>query len=332
MQPVVAAIKRWFREGIDGWNRFWFTPADPATLSLVRIFAGAMLFYTHLVWTLGLEDFFGAQAWESPEATHAQFTLLLNYPEVQQADPYGGRSFVWSYFYMLDTPRALWTAHIAALVVFALLTVGLFSRVMAVLAYLAVLSYVHRVPAANFGLDQINTLLAMYLIVGPCGARYSVDAWWRRRRTDSKSVPQMDSVAANVAIRLIQLHMCIVYLFAGFGKLTGGSWWTGVALWGALANYEYQSLDATWMANWPLVGAFLSHLTVYWEVYYVAAIWPRWTRPLMLLIAIPLHMGIALFMGMITFGLVMLIGNLAFVSPRLVRAILERKSQQAPPG
>jgi hypothetical protein len=167
----------------------------------------------------------------------------------------------------------------------------------------------------------------MYLIVGPCGARYSIDAWWRSR-TDLKSVPQ-GSVSANIAIRLIQLHMCIVYLFAGFGKLTGGSWWSGMALWGALANYEYQSFDATWIANWPVLGAFLSHLTVYWEVYYVAAIWPRWTRPLMLLIAIPLHMGIALFMGMITFGLVMLIGNLAFIPPSMIRALFGDANQSS---
>src|SRR5688500_2981223 len=114
MQRAVAAIKSWFREGVDGWNRFWFTPADPSTLSLIRICTGAMLLYTHLVWTLALDDFFGPNAWESPEATHAQFTMILSDPVVQAVDPYGGRSFVWSYFYLLDTPQALWAAHIAA--------------------------------------------------------------------------------------------------------------------------------------------------------------------------------------------------------------------------
>jgi hypothetical protein len=51
----------------------------------------------------------------------------------------------------------------------------------------------------------------------------------------------------------------------------------------------------------------------------------------MLAIAIPLHLGIALFMGMITFGLVMLIGNLAFVPPTWVCAILERRPLPAAP-
>ena len=47
------------REIVAGWNRFWFQPTDPATLGLIRICAGAMLFYTHLVWSLDLTAFFG---------------------------------------------------------------------------------------------------------------------------------------------------------------------------------------------------------------------------------------------------------------------------------
>ncbi|HEV3025356.1 MAG TPA: HTTM domain-containing protein, partial [Pirellulales bacterium] len=112
------------RASVAGWNRFWFTPADPATLSLIRILAGAMLFYTHLVWTLNLADFFGPDSWVSAEAA----ATFHRHPE--------GTSFVWSYFWLLRSPAALWTAHIAALVVFALLTIGLFSRAASVLAYL----------------------------------------------------------------------------------------------------------------------------------------------------------------------------------------------------
>jgi hypothetical protein len=132
-------------------------------------------------------------------------------------------------------------------------------------------------------------------------------------------------VSANIAIRLLQVHMCIVYLFAGAGKLFGDSWWDGGAMWGALANYEYQSFDLTFLAAHPLVINFLTHLTVAWELSYAALVWPRLTRPIVILLAIPLHLGIALGMGMMTFGLVMLIGNVAFISPALVRAVLDRR-------
>ena len=132
------------------------------------------------------------------------------------------------------------------------------------------------------------------------------------------------SISANIAIRLIQLHLCIIYLFAGVSKLQGPAWWNGTALWNAVANLEYQSIDMTWLAGWPILINVLTHVTIVWEVSYAALIWPRLTRPLMLLLAIPLHLGIALCLGMTTFGLAMLIANLSFVPPEHVRAILGR--------
>jgi hypothetical protein len=127
---------------------------------------------------------------------------------------------------------------------------------------------------------------------------------------------------ANLTIRLIQVHMCIIYMFAGTAKLTGLAWWDGTALWMAVGNLEYQSLDMTWLADWPRLVNVMTHVTIFWELSYSALIWPRLTRPIMLLLAIPLHMGIAICLGMVTFGLVMLIGNLAFVEPSFIRGLV----------
>ena len=299
--------RTWFADLLRGWNRFWFEPADPATLALIRICAGAMLLYTHLVWTIDLVDFFGPDAWVSP---HAIETMR---PE----------SYAWSYLFLIESSGVLWAAHIGALVVFAMLTFGLFSRVVSVLAFLATVSYIARAPGALFGLDQINLLLAMYLMVGDSGGAYSLDRLWTRRRA-GHPLPVRKTVSTNIAIRLIQVHMCIIYLFAGLSKLEGTSWWNGSAMWLAFGNYEYQSLDMTWMAEHPLLVNFLTYLTVFWEVYYCVLIWSRKLRPIMLTLAIPLHLGIGVCLGMMTFGLVMLIGNLAFVSPAFVRAVIDR--------
>ncbi|HEX7449988.1 MAG TPA: HTTM domain-containing protein [Pirellulales bacterium] len=295
---------------VGGWNRFWFTPADPATLGLIRIFAGAMLFYTHLVWSLALSDFFGAESW-----VNAQAANLVSAPPDQV-------NYAWSYFWWVDSPAALWTMHLAGLAVFALLTLGLFSRVTSVLAFLITVSYVNRVPGALFGLDQINGMLAMYLTVGDCGGAFSLDRWRTRRGADGVRSPARASTSTNLAVRLIQVHMCVIYFFAAMGKLRGESWWQGDALWGSFANLEYQSFDMTWMAAWPLMMALLTQVTVYWELFFCVLVWPRLTRPLMLTLAVPVHLGIALCMGMITFGLVMLIGCLSFVSPALVRRVI----------
>lgn len=292
----------------DGWNRFWFTPSDPATLGAIRICAGFMLFYTHLVWSKDLLGFVGTEG-----------RLSADFVE-----RFHGSGFGWSHLLWFDAPAVIWLIHIFALAVFALLTIGFASRTMSVLAFLLTVSYAHRAVGALFGLDQINILLAMYLMVGPSGAAYSIDRW----RNGTPSAP---SVTANIAIRLIQVHMCVIYLFAGLGKLQGASWWDGTAMWLSLANYEYQTVDMTWLGHWPWLINFLTHVTVFWEVSYCVLVWPRLTRPIVLSLAVPLHLGIAICLGMITFGTVMLIGNLAFVSPAVMRHVLERRAVETSP-
>jgi vitamin K-dependent gamma-carboxylase-like protein len=314
VKTLADYARDWASDVIDGWNRFWFTPADAATLALIRIFAGAMLFYTHLVWSLGLTDFFGASGWLSAEAV-----------KTLQRDTYA-----WSYLWLLKTPVALWGAHVAGLVVLALLTAGLFTRITSVLAWLVALAYVHRAPGSLFGLDQINVMLAMYLMIGASGDAFSIDRWRQRRGAGEGPAAVPPRVSTNIAVRLIQLHMCIIYLFAGTAKLTGPAWWNGTAMWNAFGNLEYQSLDMTWLHSHPWLVNLMTHVTVFWELYYCALIWPRRLRPLMLALAVPLHLGIALCLGMMTFGLAMLIGNLAFVSPVVVRAILNRRPPATP--
>ena len=307
-------VTNYFRElgrgTVAGWNRFWFSAVDPATLGLIRILAGAMLFYTHLVWTLDLSGFFGQHAWLTPNA-------IAHLP--------GHSPLKWSWFYWIDSPVLLWMVHIAALVVFALLTIGLWSRAMSILAFLATVSYINRASLAQFGLDDTNAMLAMYLMVGPCGAAYSVDRWLKRRKC-GVTLEVQPSIGANVAIRLLQVHLCVIYLFSGIGKIQGETWWNGNAILMAVGNLEYQSLNATWLIRYRFLAALLAHVTVFWETFYCVLVWPRLTRPIVLAIAAGVHIGIGLFLGMWTFGLAMLIANTAFVSPWVVRRIFDRQT------
>ena len=294
-----------------GWNRFWFTPQDPATLGLIRVLAGAMIFYTHLVWTIDLNAFFGQHAWLNAAAVAAV-----------QAEGYH-----WSHWWWMTSTWSLWTSHFLSLAVCFALMLGWKTRLTSLLTYLVTVSYAQRVPEALYGLDQVNGYLALYLAVGPSGDAYSLDRWLSSRR---QALPVRPSISANLAIRLMQVHLCIIYLFAGISKLQGESWWDGTAFWGAVANLEYQTVDLTWLAHSPWLVNFLTHSTIVWEVAYIALIWPRLTRPIMLALAIPVHLGIGFCMGMPTFGTAMLIGNVAFVSPILVRALLDRRQNSKP--
>jgi uncharacterized membrane protein YphA (DoxX/SURF4 family) len=316
----VKIVTEYLREASDaalrGWDRFWFSETAPETYCLIRVFTGAMLLYTHLVWTIDLNGFFGSRG-----------RLSLDFIERFNQSMGDQHGFMWSHLYWLESSSALMFAHVIALVILLLFAIGFASRVTSVLAFLITVSYAHRASGALFGLDQINTFLVLYLMVGPCGECYSIDRWLRSRRLNSdQSMPVRSFVSTNIATRLMQIHLCVVYFFAGAGKLLGETWWAGTALWGAFASYEYQTIDMTWTATAPLLVNFLSQFSLLWELSYCVLVWNRITRPIVIVFSVPLHLGIAFCMGMITFGLIMLVANLAFVSPELVRAAMSRKT------
>jgi uncharacterized protein (TIGR03000 family) len=296
----------------DGWSRFWFTPVDPSMLGLIRVFTGMMLVYTHAVWGMALPEFFGADGWLGEEAVRS----------LQSGQ------FIFSYLWYVP-PQWLGTVHAAAMVVLVLFTLGVFTRVTSILSFVILINYAHRVPAALFGLDQINGMLTLYLAVGPSGAAFSIDRLAARYRmarselsTNSAAKLRMappPSVGANIAIRLIQVHMCVIYLFAGMSKLLGEPWWDGTAIWRTAASYEYQSVDLTWLAHVPLLVNVLTQFAALWELSYCVLVWPKLTRPLVLAAAFLIHLSIGVCMGMMTFGLIMIIGNMSFGSYEFVR-------------
>ena len=150
------------------WNAFWYTPADPTLLGLLRILTGLMLVYTHAVWGLALDDFFGTTSWLSPSLVRAIESQQYTY------------SF-WSWI----PHQWMWPAYALSMVVFVCFTLGVWTRITSVLALFAAISYTSRVPAALFGLDQINIMLTLYLAIGPSGRCLSLDQWLSRRRLGS---------------------------------------------------------------------------------------------------------------------------------------------------
>ncbi len=305
-------LRDYFRQLTEAWNEFWFTPSPAATLCLLRILVGSMLCYTHLVWTLELPTFFSVEGVFS-----AQY----------QRDFTGGSPFQASHFHWLNSAWWLWGTHAVCLLILVAFTIGFWTRITSVLAFLVVVSYANRASGALFGLDQINGFLTMYLAIAPCGVMYSWDAYRQKPGQASLSAEANRFTMATIATRLMQLHLCVVYLFAGLGKLQGVAWWDGTAIWGAFASYEYQTLDMTWMVHLPWLVNILTLVSVFWELSYPFLVWPRLTRPVYLLMAVLLHLGIGLCMGMITFGLIMIFANLAFLPPELTQQAIHRAGQ-----
>ena len=237
-----------------GWNAFFFTPADPTALGLIRAIVGLLLLWSMAIYGLDLRAFFGSDGWADPAVVQ-----LFQHDQT----PWG-----WS-FWALVPDSLLRPAWVACMVVLALFTVGLGSRLTAVLAWAIVVSTVRRSPVSLFGFDQIVSTLALYLAAtGASGQAVSLDRYLARlrraraelstRRRDGRwplppGVPE-PTISANLALRLIQLHLVLIYGMAGLAKLQGAAWWNGVAIWGTLAAGEFRLFNLTWLAAWPLAA------------------------------------------------------------------------------
>jgi len=113
-------------------------------------------------------------------------------------------------------------------------------------------------------------------------------------------------------ILMLQLHLCLVYFFAGLGKIVGTDWWDGNAMWSVfnVHGVDFIRAKVEMFLELTLVLKVLSIGTVLIEILYPFLIFYKRTKKITLFAVISMHVGIAMVMNFYTFGLVMIVMNL----------------------
>jgi hypothetical protein len=350
-----------FKSAVRGWNQFWFAPADPTRLGIMRICCGLVVLFIHVAYTQYLQEFMGKNAWADLQSIN-EYRLEQPWrlmPWDWKADPqklsakdkkeadymlkwYGANPRMawdkgypaWSIWFEVTDPTWMMIIHCSFLAIFFCFTIGFCTRVTSILAWLAAISYIQRSPTTIFGMDTMMNILLIYLMIGPSGAALSVDRllsrWWtvRRARLDHLEIPPATvpelQVSANVALRMLQINFCFIYMASGLSKLLGAPWWNGTALWGTLSVYEYCPMqigsytallkflcEHRWLWETVMTGGVA--FTLFTEIGFPFLVWNRKMRWFMITLAVMLHTGIALVMGLRTFSLLMYTMLIAFV-------------------
>jgi len=235
----------------------------------------------------------------------------------------GDAEYHLSYLNLIGDAGELRIMHGAAIVAALCFAAGLFTRASGVLTLMAVLSYVHRAPQIAGHLEPLLSFLLFYLCLAPSGACLSLD----RRLFGSKSSAAMilggrgePSMIANVALRLIQVHLAMFYAMMGLTKLYGDAWWDGNAMWLLIAQTESRPLDLTGLRSAGRLGEYLlnfwTHTIVYFELAFPVLIWSRVARPLLLALSVLVWLSLIIATGQLLFGLTMMAAGMAYISRR----------------
>jgi hypothetical protein len=184
------------------------------------------------------------------------------------------------------------------------LCLGLGTRAAAVSSWSLHLMLEATGAGTNYGADWLAHVFLFYLVWLPSGAALSLDRLLARVRPGP-------SQGARLGLRVVQIHLCIVYLTSGVAKARSRAWWSGDAIWRALMSPEYRRFDFSWLASHPWLAVAAGWGVLLVEIGYAALIWPRFTRRIWVVLTAALHLGIAVFMGLTVFGAIMMVFTVA---------------------
>jgi hypothetical protein len=236
------------------WEAFWFTPADSRPLAMVRFAAGGIGLLACGTYAADLTDWFGP-AGLLPAETVAAWRSPLAF----------------SVFDGCGSVTSLWVLYVLLAVLFGLLTIGLLTPVVTLLAAIGWSALLHRGPMLAGPADDCLAVLLWCLVPGTSGEHYSCDAWLHDRLGWDVARPR---VRTRLTIGLLQIHAAVIAAAAVVAQLKGDVWWNGTGLWWAATREAGRLVDLTG----PLLASeylcnLLSQGIVAWELFFAIAIW-----------------------------------------------------------
>jgi len=241
----------------------WFyTPASVAPLAFVRFGLGLVLvlsvasYLPHAEWLWG-EDGFSANTFSS----YAQHPLRYHTELIL------GLLLVSSACFAVGFATR-WTGLLAAVLQAVTGSTG----------------YVH-----TWGWSTVMPVVVAIVALSAAGNRWSVDAWLAARK--GRTLP---AVAPAWALRLLQVHVAVVYVSASWHRYNDPGWINGEMVYAAVANGMYTRLP--YLDPQPFQGLFifLTYATELIEMVAPVLLWVKRVRTPLVIGLMGLHLGLEL--------------------------------------
>lgn len=204
------------------------------------------------------------------------------------------------------------TVHIFYIALLGLATLGLSNRPLMILTWVIAQGFIQRNFSILFGADVIGTLFMFYLSFTRCNEYFSLRRLISKKKVVFNPKSWSDQLS-TMAFRLLQMQLFTIYVYTGFEKLKGSTWWDGTALWTVLVNPQFTSFDLLFLKDFPIFFAIGTFVTIIFEVYFWVMVSVKTTRPLWLALGVLFHLMIGVLLGLMSFSLVMISTYVLFV-------------------
>jgi hypothetical protein len=293
-----------FRSVLRAWDRFLFRPVSPVPIAAYRIAFGTLIILNLLFLLPDLNAFYGEQGM-LPMADAIRY---LRTPRLNV--------LAW----LPNRPFWLYALFAVALLAAVCLTVGLLTRLSAIVVWICLASLHYRNPIIINSGDGFLRIASFYLMFSAAGRALSVDRWLRVRR--GVEPPGEPAPVAPWTQRLIQIQFAIVYLSTVYWKLHGQMWVDGTAIYYATRVRDYDRFPVPYLFDHLWTIKLMAWGTVVVEFALGALVWFRVLRYPVLLAGLMLHLGLEYSMNIQLFQWVMLSAFVLFIDPRDVRSAI----------
>lgn len=114
----------------------------------------------------------------------------------------------------------------------------------------------------------------------------------------------------NLGVLAIMAQICLLYFLSALAKLGDEEWCSGMALMDIEQIHHFSTYSAPKLP--ALISLILNYLVLFYQLLFPVLIWIKKIKKPFLLVGIGMHLYIAFVMGLVSFGLIMILGYLFF--------------------
>ncbi|MDA7803911.1 hypothetical protein N8987_04980 [Crocinitomix sp.] len=212
-----------------------------------------------------------------------------------------------------------WISYVFIIGQLVALGFGLFNRfpkLAAVLVYFFTVNLFNKGYLMFTGGEILINLMLFYLIFIQRSDK---------NRDDNPEFSEVQNVLNNTFYWIILIQVCVLYFFSNFFKLLDPIWRNGEALMYVSRIDAYSSASMRFLfADNPVISMVGTYIVLLYQGLFPILVWFKRIKIPFLTVGVILHLGIAFGMGIFTFGIIMILVYIPFLSDSQIRTIQNR--------